>query len=778
MAIDLINITNIVLVNDFETWLKRTNEVIDALNPLQIYDLDDTGVFVANPLFVTEPLPAGFSLGIQYTRDRRFDGDMQFEVNANPPLGFDPTTGALELSFTGPFAPPLLTGTPCGGVNAIANDDLFLVEDVSSSTTKMVAAENMLPPTILCDHSFGDGITPVTISIEGDLVVTGTQTILNTTTVQALDPKIDLNAADALTLTDASNYVSGEDLIPGETVTGVTSSVTATVFSWTPAAIGNPGSILVVTNPSGTFTADEVITGNTSTFSITDDTTGGNPPVAASGVPAGDDSVAGGGIGGGLCLLSTDGNKNFTWTVADNRWHISSTDAGDRGFQIDSTLSLFTRTIEPLTNQLDIIGSGTGEALSVHWHEAGEDDHWRFMLREFSTGQVAYTLGSYPVGGDTLNDDGVFVLQHSTANDAGPVFDIEIFFDSVTPTHDASIFGFARNLNADLLDGCHSSETPTPFFIPCADAAGQIDPGWITNTGNIKKNISQTAHGLVKGNVVRPDPSNADEYILAQANNLVNAESVGIVSDVPDPNNFELTLLGCVSGLDVVASHASDHTATPAFEGAAVVGGLDVGKAYFLSIGKAGSFTTELVPGGSIQKTVFIATSSTDVIIVNYVGGVTDVVGATPVIELTNDVLGLSILGSPIVTSIVERTARLIASGGTLPLNVQKNDNTGAGNRTFEIEMQANTILQLLEPGSSPVDPVTNSVTLIITQDGTGGWIPNITISGVGPNLIHWDNSVSQPLVQPAPNKTTIYVLINVNDIPGVWYGSRAVFQI
>ena len=73
-------------------------------------------------------------------------------------------------------------------------------------------------------------------------------------------------------------------------------------------------------------------------------------------------------------------------------------------------------------------------------------------------------------------------------------------------------------------------------------------------------------------------------------------------------------------------------------------------------------------------------------------------------------------------------------------------------------------------------DPVTNSVTLIIKQGNGGGHTPNITIGGGG--VIHWDNSVSQPLVQPADGKTTIYVLINVNDVPGVWYGSRAVFQI
>ncbi len=683
MAIDLINIDNIVLVNDFETWLERTNEIIDALNPLQIYDLDDTGANIQNPLFVAGTVPVGFSLGLQFYRDIRFDGDMLIEVHADPPLGFDPTTGALQLSFTGPFAPPLLTGTPCGGVNAIANGDLFLVEDISASTTKMVAAENMLPPRILCDHTFGDGVTDVTITIEGDLVVNGTQTILNTTTVESTDPIIDLNS-------------------------------------------------------DGTGTA----------------------------TPAGNDALLG---AGGIRILSTDGNKNFLWEVADNRWHISSTDLGDRGFQIDDALSLFTRTIEPLTNNLDIVGSGTGEAVSVHWHEAGEDDHWRFMLREFSTGQVAYTLGTYPVGGDSLNDNGVFVLQHSTANDAGPVFDIEIFFDSVTPTRDALIFGFARNLNADLLDGCHASETPTAFFIPCASASGFLDPGWLLNTGNIRKDISQTGHGLVKGNVVRVNVSG--DYVLAQANTETNAEAVGIVSDVVDLDNFELTLLGCISNLDGVASHVIDHSA-----GAGAGGPFVPGQAYFLSVNEAGAFTPADVLGGDVQKTVLIATSTTDAIIMNYVGGKTELSSGTPVVQLTNDVLGSALLGSPIVTSIVERTSRLTANGGTLLLVVQDNE-FGTGNRTFDILLDATTTLELQAPALAPsIDPVTNSVTLIIKQGNGGGHAANITIGGGG--VIHWDNSVSQPLIQPADTKTTIYVLINVNDVPGIWYGSRAVFQI
>lgn len=74
----------------------------------------------------------------------------------------------------------------------------------------------------------------------------------------------------ALEITDASNYVTGEDLVVGETVEGQTSGVTGIVSVWTPVASGSSGSVLTVTNASGTFSAGEVITGGDSGFSITE----------------------------------------------------------------------------------------------------------------------------------------------------------------------------------------------------------------------------------------------------------------------------------------------------------------------------------------------------------------------------------------------------------------------------------------------------------------------------------------------------------------------------
>ena len=68
---------------------------------------------------------------------------------------------------------------------------------------------------------------------------------------------------------DSSNYVFGEDLQVGEAVLGGTSGATATVESFVPAAVGNPGSVLSLSNVSGEFLDGEVITGGVTGFSVT-----------------------------------------------------------------------------------------------------------------------------------------------------------------------------------------------------------------------------------------------------------------------------------------------------------------------------------------------------------------------------------------------------------------------------------------------------------------------------------------------------------------------------
>ena len=698
MAIDLINIDNLVLANDFEKWFERTNEIIDALNPLQMYDFYDNFYTTGDGVSPTIPgftglldlvgtAASGFvaatTLGLKITRDVRFLGDMLIEVFPEAPLGFNTVTGQLAFVFTGPNAPPLL-GTSCTPPNNVADDDRYIVWDDSASVTKVVEASNMLPPILNCDHQFGTSSTPgpgfVTITIKGDLIVDGTTTTLSTLNLEVEDKNINLNHD------------------------------------------------------------------------------GGGTP----GVPGGDDTTAN---LGGITLLSTDGNKNIEWRNAGDRWFVN------QSWEVDQNFDLFTTTIETQSGVLDLQGGGGGPyplivamRSTIDPNFPGSDDHWEFLTRTNPTVlPFGYTLNSYPTGNDAiLADEGTFVLRHvaSLFNDNGTA----IIFDSLTPTNDFAVVGFARFLNADMLDGCHSSQTPTPFTIPCADANGEIDAGWIPFTGSTVKEVTQTGHGFIVGNVVRIEKGTATGYVLAQADTEERAEAVGVVENVIDANTFEVNLRGCIE-----ATTGEWDTVTGGS------GGLFPGGVYFLDKATAGFMTLSDPSPGDISKTMMVAIDATTAIVMNYVGGLTDPTTGTPTIELVGDVLAIGLLGSPLTTSIVERTFRTPAAGGVLPLIVQDND-SGTGNRTFEITMTASTTLELQQPLASAVDPVTNSVTLIVKQDAVGGHVPTITINAGG--VIHWDNSLTQPVAQSLALKSTIYVLVNVNDIPGVWYGSRAVFEV
>ena len=161
MAIDLINIDNLVLSDDFESLLNRTNELIDALNPLQLYDFYDNFYATGDGVAPTIPgftglnnLTEATTLGLKITRDVRFLGDMLIEVFPEAPLGFNAVTGRLAFVFTGPNAPPLL-GTSCSPPDRIARNDFYIVYDFDANGTKIVASLDMLSSISIFDPTVG-----------------------------------------------------------------------------------------------------------------------------------------------------------------------------------------------------------------------------------------------------------------------------------------------------------------------------------------------------------------------------------------------------------------------------------------------------------------------------------------------------------------------------------------------------------------------------------------------------------------------------------------------
>lgn len=122
-------------------------------------------------------------------------------------------------------------------------------------------------------------------------------------------------------------------------------------------------------------------------------------------------------------------------------------------------------------------------------------------------------------------------------------------------------------------------------------ATGATGPG-----GSSTEDIAQTAHGLSVQDVVRFDGT---DYVKAQADTPEHAEVVGMVSEVADPDNFTLAVVGKVDGLSALVA----------------------GTVYFLDPTTAGALTdTEPSTIGQVSKPLLIADSSSSGFLFNFRG--------------------------------------------------------------------------------------------------------------------------------------------------------------
>ena len=127
--------------------------------------------------------------------------------------------------------------------------------------------------------------TPETYRQTCELTLKSDGTIANQLTDASFAVDRIARGQSELELTDASGYVSGENFTVGETVTGQISATTAVVVSWTPATVGEPGSVLALKTVVGTFLDGEVVLGGTSGFEIIIDL-GGQANVGVEGIIA------------------------------------------------------------------------------------------------------------------------------------------------------------------------------------------------------------------------------------------------------------------------------------------------------------------------------------------------------------------------------------------------------------------------------------------------------------------------------------------------------------
>lgn len=135
-------------------------------------------------------------------------------------------------------------------------------------------------------------------------------------------------------------------------------------------------------------------------------------------------------------------------------------------------------------------------------------------------------------------------------------------------------------------------------------ARSLVDAAYVTGltssiTGErITKNINQTSHGFIVGDVIGWD-AGVSAYSKSIADGTYNGEVLGIVSKYVDVDNFDLTQAGYVTGLT----------------------SLSAGDTYFLSDSVAGLLTTtEPTTDGYISKAVLVADTETSAWVLPYAG--------------------------------------------------------------------------------------------------------------------------------------------------------------
>lgn len=120
--------------------------------------------------------------------------------------------------------------------------------------------------------------------------------------------------------------------------------------------------------------------------------------------------------------------------------------------------------------------------------------------------------------------------------------------------------------------------------------------GGSSGSAALENNINQVAHGFSVKQIIR---HNGGIYTLATADNVSDAEALGIVTVVTDANNFTLVTSGYVTGLS----------------------GLVMDTQYFLDPSIPGALTaTEPTSSGQVSKPLFFAISFSEGYFINYRG--------------------------------------------------------------------------------------------------------------------------------------------------------------
>lgn len=597
-AADLINIQPLTLSDTFHTWFDRTNEVIDVLSGVNILSVE---VGQTSGLVIDTGCSGGYYNGV-ITIDTNVGGGIGNGVST-----YLPNHIVMDFS-TLPDAAPA-TGNPNENDYVVFSDISDFSLNNTTGTPKKIRAKHMLPNRIVMGD--GHGQAGGDLEIDGDVTIVGNfnfngdLSYIDANDLRIEDKIIELAYArytSFVVSTTNAGYLQTNFLNGGFTAyyndTGYTTTDSSTigyvrsVVSTSPAGLTaqiqlhsfDVGGVSDIQINGGLWVGTSA-TGATFTV-IT------NPTVTEDFYS--DDLLQ----PAGIAVKGLAGDKTFLWY--DNYEGFRDGFLTNKNLGVSGEgLSINTSRFESLgypsrSNKWTFMGaSGSAPSISVSTGEVtgagGDNSSWTLTKKSVpghSKKHQIFSLTHYV--GATGYDNG---QQTITIADiiAGP---------SGTTYPNVPVYDWAQYFNVDQLDGAHATTIPTPYSIPVSLADGKLDPEWVSSDA-IRKVFVVTGHAFCEGDIVRYDQFSG--LTFSRANNVVNAESLGMVSFI-DGNKVTVTTKGFVYGI------------TDGGVGRLVgLGYLPTGSVYYLSpttnggmIADPDSGATILNPG-EIRKAIFLS---------------------------------------------------------------------------------------------------------------------------------------------------------------------------
>lgn len=533
---DLVNIDKLVLSDTFHTWYDRTNQIIEAINPLNLYEI------------------AGLT-GIELTTGKancNYNGVVGISFKNGPGITWGHPNSATgnfrNKMFMDPGGLPVQTG-----IGSVANNDVFVFKDLSDTslvtdgTPKAVVAEYMVPPRLSFNQLElnGDVVINGNFTIAGDSSTVGTNDLVienknielafqRSALITITGPSGSIKNLYAFAVVGASAFYDDLSNNPGLSAStiGVVKSITGPANGLT--AHVSVGSIFSAGRPedfnAGGFIRFKDLTG--ATFSV----------ISADGITTNFFSDADLN-GAGIIVKGLSGDKYLTWESCSKSW-ISDSNLG-----VDALGYITARNFRNIClvgdglNQFNFFGTygQSGSAtLSLGHDQAGK---WTHVYAHNNSGSPLLLRYAAATSGTETTLSTIYGLTGG----------INSFATAIGGTPNM----WAQGFNADYLDGAGATTGyayggayepnegnlgSTAYSIPIADSRGRINANWLDSDSN-RIRVYQEAHGLTSGNcIVRQIETSmgatAAHYVKANALSTDLSEAIGIVVEYISADEF------------------------------------------------------------------------------------------------------------------------------------------------------------------------------------------------------------------------------------------------